>query len=199
MAKDILKYPGWMYGYGIASGQLSMEEAKIEYQRIYHALRQRQRRLLQSEFAGSKFATKQLTPFSAIKSERQFVEELQSLASWARGRQTSISGLREYRRDVAAALDQYGSDGKSFQDFTNSNWQEFGAFMKRIHKSKFDSERAVAVFRIAKDAGMTGASLYKDYDYWKEHQSELKNYAESGRQLGGRASSQRIRDYIATH
>lgn len=199
MAKDILKYPGWMYAYGIASGQLSMEEAKIEYQRVYHALRQRQRRLQKSEFAGTKFATKQLKPFSAIRTEREFVEEMQSLAAWARGRQTSISGLREYQRDVAAALDQYGQGGKSFQDFSQSNWQEFGAYMRRIHKSHFDSERAVAVFRIAKDAGMTGASLFKDYSYWKDNLQELKQYADQGRALGGRASSGRIRDYIANH
>ena len=199
MAKDILKYPGWMYAYGIASGQLSMKEARVEYKRVYHALRERQRRLQQSEFASTPFAKKQLIPLSKIKSERQLIEQLQSMAGYARGRMTSISGLREYRQDIADALDQYGEGGKSFEDMTRANWNEFGAYMKRIHKAHFDSERAVAIFRLAKDAGMTGASLYKDYSYWRDHSEDLEKYTASGRALGSRASSSRIRDYIATH
>lgn len=200
MAKDILRYPGWMYAYGIASKQLSMEEAKVEYQRIYHALRQRQRRLLKSEFAGSKFATKKLIPLKEIKTERQFLEQLQSLAGWARGRQTSISGLREYKKDVAEFLDTYGGeDGKSFKDFTAANWTEFGIYMRRVHKAQYDSEKAVAMFRVAKEAGMTGSSLYKDFSYWREHQDDLNEYIDKGAPLGGRASSKRIRDYIEKH
>lgn len=200
MAKDILKYPGWMYAYGIASGQLSMKEARIEYQRVYHALRERQRRLKQSkEWNKSQFATYKLTPLSGIKTEYQFLEKLQSMASWARSRRTTVKGLREYTEDVASFLDKYGEGGKSFQDFTKSNWHEFGAYMRRIHKANFDSERAIAVFRVAKDAGMTGASLYKDYSYWRDHVEDLEKYTASGRALGSRASSSRIRDYIATH
>ena len=76
MAKDILKYPGWMYAYGIASGQLSMKEARVEYQRVYHALRERQRRLQQSEFASTPFAKKTLTPLSKIKSEMRLTRSL---------------------------------------------------------------------------------------------------------------------------
>ena len=197
MARDILRYPGWMYAYGIASGQLSMEEAKIEYQRIYHALRQRQRRLQSSsQWNKSQFATYKLTPLKGIKSEAQFLEKLQSMASWARSRRTTVKGLREYTEDVASFLNKYGENGKDFQDFTKSNWREFGSFMHRIHKAKLDSERAIAVFRVAKDAGMTEASLYKDYQYWKNHEQDLVDYTEAGRALGGRASSERIRNYI---
>ena len=201
MAKDILKYPGWMYAYGIASGQLSMEEAKNEYQRIYHALRQRQRRLQSSsQWNKSQFATYKLTPLKGIKSEAQFLEKLQSMASWARSRRTTVKGLKEYTEDVASFLDKYGGEnGKSFQDFSKTNWKEFGAYMRRIHKAKMDSERAIAVFRVAKDAGMTGVSLFRDYSYWKDHQEDLINYAEAGRALGGRASSERIRNYIESH
>lgn len=201
MAKDILKYPGWMYAYGIASGQLSMQEARVEYQRIYHALRERQRRLKKSkEWNKSQFADYKLTPLSGIKTESQFLEKLQSMASWARSRRTTVKGLREYTEDVASFLNKYGDEnGKDFNDFTRSNWKEFGSFMHRIHKAKLDSERAIAVFRVAKDAGMTEASLFKDYQYWKEHQEDLMNYTEAGRALGGRASSKRIRDYIESH
>ena len=199
MAKDILKYPGWMYAYGISSGQLSMEEARIEYMRIYHALRERQRRIQKSEFAGTKFARTPLVPLSKIKSEAQFHEELQSMASKARGRQTSLSGLREYRKDVAEALDMYGESGKSFSDLTSAQWTEFGAYMKRIHQARFDSERAVRMFRIAKGAGMTGASLFRDYDYWTQHEADLKDYAAAGHPLGGRVSSERIRNYLSNN
>ena len=199
MAKDILRYPGWMYAYGISSGQLSMEEARIEYMRVYNALKERQRRLQKSEFSGSKFATTKLTPLSKIKSESQFAEELQSMVSMTRSRMTSVTGLREYQKDVAAALDLYGTEGKSFQDMTHSQWTEFGAFMKRIHQARYDSERAVKMFRIAKGAGMTGASLFRDYNYWHEHQKDLSDYAAAGNPLGGRASSERIREYISTH
>ena len=201
MAKDILKYPGWMYAYGIASGQLSMQEARVEYKRIYHALRERQRRLKQSkEWNKSQFADYKLTPLSRVKTESQFLEKLQSMASWARSRRTTVEGLREYTEDVASFLNKYGDEnGKDFHDFTHSNWKEFGSFMHRIHKAKLDSERAIAVFRVAKDAGMTEASLFKDYQYWKEHQEDLMNYTEAGRALGGRASSKRIRDYIESH
>ena len=71
--------------------------------------------------------------------------------------------------------------------------------MRRIHKAKMDSERAIAVFRVAKDAGMTESSLFKDYQYWKDHQQDLADYTEAGRALGGRASSDRIRNYIESH
>ena len=199
MAKDILKYPGWMYAYGIASGQLSMKEARIEYMRIYHSLKERQRRLKQSEYAGSKFAHQQLVPLSKIKSESQFMEEIQSLASMAKSRLTSVSGIKAYQSDIAASLDLFGEEGKSFQDLTAAQWTEFGAYMKRIHQARFDSERAVKMFRIAKGAGMTGASLFRDYNYWQEHQNELSDYAAAGNPLGGRASSERIRDYISKH
>lgn len=199
MAKDILKYPGWMYAYGISSGQLSMKEARIEYMRIYHSLKERQRRLRQSEYSGTKFARQQLTPLSKIKSESQFFEEIQSMASMARSRMTSVSGLREYQQDIAAALDLFGTEGKSFQDLTHSQWTEFGAFMKRVHQARYDSERAVKMFRIAKGAGMTGASLFRDYNYWQDHQKELSDYAAAGNPLGGRASSERIRDYLSKH
>ena len=199
MAKDILKYPGWMYAYGISSGQLLMKEARIEYMRIYHSLKERQRRLRQSEYSGTKFARQQLTPLSKIKSESQFFEEIQSMASMARSRMTSVSGLREYQQDIAAALDLFGTEGKSFQDLTHSQWTEFGAFMKRVHQARYDSERAVKMFRIAKGAGMTGASLFRDYNYWQDHQKELSDYAAAGNPLGGRASSERIRDYLSKH
>ena len=199
MAKDILKYPGWMYAYGISSGQLSMKEARIEYMRIYHSLKERQRRLRHSEYSGTKFARQQLTPLSKIKSESQFFEEIQSMASMARSRMTSVSGLREYQQDIAAALDLFGTEGKSFQDLTHSQWTEFGAFMKRVHQARYDSERAVKMFRIAKGAGMTGASLFRDYNYWQDHQKELSDYAAAGTPLGGRASSERIREYLSKH
>ena len=200
MAKDILKYPGWMYAYGIASGQLSMKEARIEYMRIYHSLKERQRRLKQSEYAGSKFARKQLIPLSKIKSESQFIEEIQSLASMARSRMTSVTGIREYTHDVAAFLDVIGNmEGKSFKDFNHAQWHDFGEYMKRVHKAQYDSERAVKMFKIAKGAGMTGASLFRDYNYWQDHQKELQDYAAAGNPLGGRASSERIRDYISKH
>ena len=199
MAKDILRYPGWMYSYGIASGQMSMDDAKIEYRRLYHALKMRQARLRESEFSGAKFAGIDLRPLRSIKSEADFLEQIQHMASWARSRLSTIKGWIEYRKDIASVLDQYGDGGKSFWDFTHGNWTEFGAYMKRIHRMHLDSERAVAVFRVAKDAGMTGASLFKDYRYWKDHTEELKDYAAAGRALGGRASSERIRNYIESH
>lgn len=196
MAKDILKYPGWMYAYGISSGQLSMDDARVEYMRLYHALKERQRRIRKSEFAGTKFARTPLVPLSKIKSESQFHEELQSMASKARGRQTSLSGLKEYRKDVAAALDVYGAEGKSFSSLTSSQWTEFGAYMKRIHQARFDSERAVRMFRLAKGANMTAASLINDYDYWTRHEQDLLDYMNAGNPLGGRVSSQRLREYL---
>lgn len=195
--KDILAYPGWMYSMGISQGKLSMEEARIEYMRIYKALRSRQRRMQQSEFAGSKFARMKLKPLSSIKTESQFVESLQSLAAMARGRQTSITGLREFRKDIAAALDVYGETGKSFQDFSAAEWTEFGAYMRRVHKASFDSERAVRLFRLAKSGGMTGASLYRDFHYWSQHEDDLKDFADEGRPLGSRVSSERIRNYLS--
>ena len=194
--KDILKYPGWMYSIGVAQGIISMEEARIEYKRIYKALRSRQRRMQQSEFAGSKFARMKLKPLSSIKTEAQFFDALQSLAALARSRQTSVSGLREFRRDVAETLDAFGDKGKSFNDFTAAEWTEFGAYMQRVHKAHFDSERAVRLFRLAKSAGMTGASLFKDFYYWSQHDTDLEEYANMGRPLGSRVSSQRIRDYL---
>ena len=196
--KDILAYPGWMYAMGLSQGKLTMEEAKIEYMRIYKALRSRQRRLQQSEFAGSKFARAKIPKLSDIKSEAQFVEKFQTLAAMARGRQTSISGLREFRKDVAEALDKYGEDGKSFMDFTAAEWTEFGAFMKRVHKANFDSERAVRMFRLAKSSGMTGASLFRDFNYWREHEDDLQEFASQGRPLGSRVSSERIRRYLSS-
>lgn len=194
--KDILAYPGWMYAMGISQGKLSMEEARIEYMRIYKALRSRQKRLQQSEFAGSKFARKKIPKLSDIKTEAQFLESFQSLAAMARGRQTSISGLREFTKDVALALDKYGDFGKSFQDFSQAEWTEFGAYMKRVHKASFDSERAVRMFRLAKESGMTGASLFRDFQYWSQHEDDLKSYADEGRPLGKRVSSERIRKYL---
>lgn len=198
MANDILKYPGWMYSYGIATGRLSMDEVKIEYQRLYHALRQRQRRMAGTEFEKSKFAKRSFVPYKQLRSESQMLEEIQSMASWARSRQSTVMGMREFQQDIESALGKYVPEhGKDFTDFTRSNWAEFGAFMHRIHKAKFDSDRALKVFTVAKKAGMTGASLKKDYDYWKNHTDELIWYTEDkGRPLGGRASSRRIRERI---
>lgn len=198
MAKDILKYPGWFYAFGISSGQMSMEEAKIEYQRIYHALRQRQRRLQHSEYKGYKFARTKLTPYSKIKTENQLLENLQHMVALAAGRQTTISGLKEYQKDVNDALDLYGAGGKSFHDMSPSEWTEFGAFMKRVHKANYDSERAVRMFRVAKAAGMTGASLFRDYGLWVQNEQALRDYAEKyDRPLGKRVSSQRIQEFLA--
>ena len=195
MAKDILKYPGWMYAMGISQGKITMEEARIEYMRIYKALRSRQRRVQQSEFATSKFARTHIPKLSEIKTEAQFMDKFQSLAAMARGRQTSITGLREFTKDVAEALDNYGDDGKSFKDFTHAEWTEFGTFMKRVHKVNLDSDRAVRMYKIAKGAGMTGASFFKDYEYWKQNEDELIKYSQE-RPLGSRVSSTRIREYI---
>lgn len=197
MAKDILKYPGWMYAYGISSGQLPMSEARVEYMRIYKALKSRQKRLQQSEFAGSKFARQKLVPLREIKTEAQFNEEIQSLASMARSRLTSISGLREYQEDIAIALNRIGGDGIDFNDLSASGWKEFGTYMKRVHQAQFDSERAVKMFRIAKEAGLSGGGLFKDYSYWLEHVEQLKDYNVAGNPLGSRVSSKRLREYMS--
>ena len=197
MAKDILRYPGWMYAYGISNGDISMDEAKIEYKRIYHALKERQRRLQQTEFSKSKFARTELKPLSKIKTESQFLEEIDRLASWARSRTTTVKGIREFNKDVAEVLDNYGDTGKSFADMTSAQWNQFGAFMKRVHKEKFDSEKAVRLFRIAIGSGVTGQSFTREYDYWKDHEEELREYYDKGKPLGKRVSSERLRNTLA--
>lgn len=197
MAKDILRYPGWMYAYGISNGDISMDEAKIEYKRIYHALKERQRRLQQTEFSKSKFSRTELKPLSKIKTESQFLEEIDRLASWARSRITTVKGIREFNKDIAEVLDNYGDTGKSFADMTSAQWNQFGAFMKRVHKEKFDSEKAVRLFRIAIGSGVTGQSFTREYDYWKDHEQELKDYYDQGKPLGKRVSSERLRTTLA--
>lgn len=197
MAKDILKYPGWMYAYGISNGNLDFYEARKEYSRIYHALKERQRRLRGTEFAKSSFAQKKLIPLSQIKSQAQFIEAIDRLASLARSRLTSVSGIRAFNKEIAAALDKYGEEGKSYADFTQSQWTEFGEFMKQVHKDKYDSEQAVREFKIAKGSGFTGASFTRDYTYWKDHEEELRQYYELvDRPFGKRVAAENVRNWI---
>ena len=69
--------------------------------------------------------------------------------------------------------------------------------MKRVHKEKFDSEKAVRLFRIAIGSGVTGQSFTREYDYWKDHEQELKDYYDQGKPLGKRVSSERLRSTLA--
>ena len=201
MAKpgSILKYPSWMYGYGLSSGQLTVEEAKIEYKRLYHALHERQRRMQKSpEWKSTPFATRPIKKLSELKTESQLREGLQILANKAQSRNTSIQGLTEMKEAASTWLNRYG-EGKSFDDMTSAQCREFGTFMRRVKESGFDSERAVAMFRMAKSAGMTGSSLWRDYQTWIDPKNEksLQHYAEQQkRPLGGRVSSERLREHL---
>ena len=197
-----LKYPAWMYGDGLSSGQMTIDEAKVEYQRLYRMLRERQRRMQKSpEWKSEPFATKPLKKLSQIKTEAQLRENLQILANKASSHNTSIKGREMLNVARVAWLDKYG-EGKSFGDFTKAQWKEFGTFMRRVKESGFDSERAVALFRLGKSAGMTGASMWRDYQTWLDpnNQQSLKEYAERiNRPLGGRVSSERLREHLGIH
>lgn len=180
--------------YYLDTDDLSEAEKRAEYSRLRAIAVKRQQRMKHTELADSRFARESLPKLKELTSTRALNEQLARMAMMLRSRSSTITGAREQISERVAALQETFADDPrvDFTNFTMDDWQRFGAYMKTMKARGYadqgaDSERAVKMYFLSKDAKLTTHGLIEKYDEFVERQSQLENYADEG--PSGRARS----------
>lgn len=174
---DLHNYPDeYYYPEALKSGILTVEEMRHEYSYLRQIANKRLSNLAKSEFSNTQAYLRnryKFIPLDDIADESELIKRLYEVKKFTSSRSGSVTGQREIRKQAIETAHERG-----MMWLNKSNIKEFGDYMEHlrsIHKGKqFDSERAQMLFGVAVKKGINSEEIAKDFDYWKNHISDLE-------------------------
>lgn len=152
------------------------KQLRAEYTKLRDIAQKRLKRMAESEFKDSMVYLENKDKFeklSQIKNKTQLVHALADVAGFVNAKTSSISGLKNQRKEAIKTLHEHGYD---FVD--KDNYEEFYKFMEDYRNKKlnqiYDSERVAELFEAAKDKKIKTDELKKDFEFWIKNEEKLK-------------------------
>ena len=169
----------WYYPEALASGTLSLEEMKEQYQYFRRAAKYRLKKLGESEFSDTQTYLKNVNafkPLSKIESQRELEKRLYSVQKFLRSKASTIKGQEEIRQKAVESAQEKGLDW-----INESNIAAFGQYMDYLRAkykgAQFDSERALRLFVASVKKDAEPMKIAEDFEYWKRNVSYLERVA----------------------
>lgn len=178
------------------------KEVRAEYARLRREANRRLELLQNSEYKNLPSVTSREGGYPALPKgldETTARKKLYDVARFLNLRTSSIRGARKTTRESLESIRNIeDEDGKKVFDFVNeSNIIEFQKFLGAVQKHKsekgYDSEQYGQLFKYAEEKNIDPKSIADDFEFWMEHEKELKaapksdstiDSAEMARQIG---------------
>lgn len=153
-----------------------IKEVRAEYTRLRDIAQKQVKRMAKSEWTWTDVYKQHEDGFpklSDIKTKGQLAAALADVSMFVGAKTSSISGLKEQRKEAIKSLHKHG------YDFVNEkNYKDFHMFMENYtskEKAKiYDSKRVAAVFGFATKNKIDAEKLKQDFQYFYEHSKELE-------------------------
>ena len=185
---------GDLYHYeAFKNGNVSRVELRKEYSRLRQVANSRLDRMVGTKYEKSqtykrnagKYTTldeieaealahaRNIKPEAAQKYvDLHVAKKLAEMYKFLTAKSSSIRGMQAIENRM---IETFREKGLTF--INKSNIQQFGEYMdylRSIHKGRvFDSERAADVFGTAVRKGINPEEIAEDFEYWKEHETQL--------------------------
>lgn len=178
MAKNPLRYqPHEYYTYNLLHNPvMTVKEMESEYNRLRTLANSRLKRLGASEFKDVEAYKLNIGKFEKTAREYtkpQLARKLYEVSRFIGAKSSSVRGQQRIRAKTIASLHKSG-----FTFINKDNLKAFGDFMEDMRSRQggklLDSDRVAEIYDIAREKGVTSATLSRDFDLWLANRKQLE-------------------------
>lgn len=184
--QSILKYDAAIYTprnlRTMFNTKAEQKELRAEYKRLQKVAQGRLERLAKSEFSETEAYLQNKNAFPKISkvSAEDLPERLTKLADFIEAQTSTVTGQKKKR----AAYIKTINDKLKSEVVTKENYLDFVNFfddLAAINKGvRYSSEQIVDAIAIINDKGIDFRTIKKDFNWWIEHQREVRKLDTSG-------------------
>lgn len=166
----------------IMESGMSTRKMRSEYNRLSKMANARLDRLSRAGLEASEFYQEHKAGFGPLDTtgRKNIAKELAELNRFLNAQSSTISGLRESRKDLIDVMNKQYGDGEGGGPFNEENIDRFSKFMKEYrdkYKEQLNlaSDKAVDLFLAKERLQLSERDLWRNVDTFLDYEEELES------------------------